>query len=322
MSAQGAIIRLGGYLLLWFLVNPVATASVAEYEVDGEIEQTLFRRDGSVQFVTRSTFTVFVKGCAWLIHATEHDEDGTPFFVRETAYVSGTEIEEVGGAFNKEAWKRGVAHSNEAFIFSNNFPVPQQDGYFMGHLWLMFASGCFLANLSTNSVPDVYYGSASFPTKLELISGPGSLPWSIVYLGYPGLPTDATYTATGVTNAGAVQIPSGFVFENRMSRSYAPGLIAPGESAPTYRVRKRAIATVTAVRPGCSRSDLRPQANGKTFVIDLRLPESQRPIALPTYVIEDGVEWLPLEKAKELYIVERKETHRKPSPIFLAACRT
>jgi hypothetical protein len=63
---------------------------------------------------------------------------------------------------------------------------------------------------------------------------------------------------------------------------------------------------------------LRPQANGKTFVIDLRLPESQRPIALPTYVIEDGVEWLPLEKAKELYIVERKETHRKPSPIFLA----
>ena len=102
-----------------------------------------------------------------------------------------------------------------------------------------------------------------------------------------------------------------------MSRDYAPGLIAPGESAPTYRIRKMAIATVTAVRPRCSRSDLRPQANGKTFIIDLRLPESQRPTALPTYVIEDGVEWLPLEKAKELYIVERKETHRKPSPIFL-----
>jgi hypothetical protein len=55
-----------------------------------------------------------------------------------------------------------------------------------------------------------------------------------------------------------------------------------------------------------------------TYVFDSRLPASQIPAGMSAYyIVEDGVEWLPVEKAKKLYIVERKETQRKPSPIFL-----
>ena len=54
-------------LLVCMLLNAAFAAFSAEYEVDGEIVQTKYRQDGSVQFQTRSKFTVFVRDCAWLI---------------------------------------------------------------------------------------------------------------------------------------------------------------------------------------------------------------------------------------------------------------
>src|SRR5438093_1159462 len=77
-------------LLVWcglvcLLLNTTFTALAGEYEVDGEIAQTLFKHDGSVQLVRRSTFTVFVRDCSWVIQTTDHDENGTPLISRETA---------------------------------------------------------------------------------------------------------------------------------------------------------------------------------------------------------------------------------------------
>jgi hypothetical protein len=63
---------------LCLLFSALVPLEAAEYEVDGHLEQTLFKMDGSVQLVTRSKFTVFVKGCSWLIQTTLLDEAGKP----------------------------------------------------------------------------------------------------------------------------------------------------------------------------------------------------------------------------------------------------
>ena len=191
---------------MFVLLDHLVVLSASDYEVDGEIAQTLFKRDGSVQLVTRSRFTVYVRDCSWLIKTIDHDEDGTPLIAGETSCTNGAEVYEVVGPFNKEAWKRGIAHWNEGLIISNNFPVAQRDDFFIGHLWLMFASGCYFTNVSTGSLPVLYdVGYPDQTASWELINGLGSLPMSIVYVGGYGLATNATYEATGVTNAGTVQ---------------------------------------------------------------------------------------------------------------------
>jgi hypothetical protein len=301
MIIRCAKLKAGWCGFLWMFLC-AGSLSAAEYEVDGEIVQTIFTRGGGVQGFNRSEFTVFVKGCAWLVKATDPDENGVPCLARETACVNGAEVCEVDGPFDPQSVKPGMRALNVGTIYSNNFPVAKQDDFFIGHLWLMFASGCYFTNPSTGSLPLLFWaGHPPQAAKWELIKGLGSLPSNIMYLGEIGLATNATYEATGFTNAGTVRIPAGFVFEERIMLDYAPGLIAPGDSAPTYRVRKRAIAKVTAVRPVCSRSDLLPAAQGRTMVLDLRLPESQRPTPIPFYFTENGVRWLPVEEAKAFY---------------------
>jgi len=298
----------------FILLSAILQASAEEYEVDGHIEQTIYKRDGTVGAVEKSEFAVFVKDCSWLIQTTDEGKDGKPFFIRETGCTNGAEIYEVEGKINK-GQQHGVKDWNMATIVSNNVPVGQNEGYFVSHLWLMFASGCYFANLSTNWLTPVYDVNASLQAdpdlkreaKWELVNEPGSLPLNVVYL--EGGLTNATYTATGVTNAGTIKIPSGFVFEfrgNPFSANFAPGPIELGESAPAYRVRKRAVATVTAVKPVCSRSDLLPTAEGMTMVIDQRptnyLADAQN---LPTYIVKTGVQWLPIAKAQQSYVAQR-----------------
>ena len=173
----------------------------------------------------------------------------------------------------------------------------------------MFGSGCYFANLNTNWLTPVYDSNASvavdpnlkLEAKWELVKGPISLPLRAVYLQSSEV-TDATFESTGVTNLGELQIPSGFVFEQRVGTSFAPGPIAPGELAPTYRVRKRAEATVSAIRPGCSRRELLPIAKGRTLVIDQRLAHASTPIPRTAYVIPRGVRWVSVEEAKQLAV--------------------
>jgi hypothetical protein len=112
--------------LSWFLLcGP--SVSAAEYEVEGEIVQTIFNRDGGIRSLQRSKFTVFVRDCAWLIKTLDHTESGIPLITRETACTNGTEVCEVEGPFNKESWKYGVMHYNLGVII---------------HKWLDVLSKC------------------------------------------------------------------------------------------------------------------------------------------------------------------------------------
>ncbi len=326
-TLQGAVGHLARRALLWLLLSAAIRAVAAEYEVDGEIVQTIFWHDGSVQSAKRGTFTVFVKGCSWLIHTVDQDDNGKAI-VRETACANGAEIYEVEGHLTHEsviAHHRPALDWNVASIVSNSVPVGQTEEYFVCHLWLMFASGCYFEHPSTNWLTPVFDSNASVtvdPTprreaKWELINGPGSLPLSVVYLGLRQL-TNATYVATGVTNVGEIVTASGFVFEERVSWGFAPGAILPGESAPTYRICKHAVATVTAVRPFCSRRALLPTAKGMTMVIDQRLAHATPPIESSMYIVRNGVRWASVEEARKLCLLSKQVRQRHSSVVLCA----
>lgn len=305
--------RLAWCLFLHFLLNGVATVSATEYEVDGQIEQTLFNMDGSVQLNMTSKFTVYVKDCSWLIQSTILDKAGKPLTLNETSCTNGQVIYSVGGRINKDAvrgGRNGAAAMNHAYIYSNNVPVGQTDDYFVCHLWEVFASGCYFQNLSTNRLTPAYDSNASAiihpnlkrEAKWELVNGSGSLPSSVVYLDeYGNHTTNATYMATGITNVGELKIPSGFVFEQRVGARFTTGSSLSGVPDPTYHVRKRAVAMVTAVRPVCTRSELMPVASGITMVIDERQQATNSTNVLH-YKLQNGVQWVPVEQAKKLAI--------------------
>jgi hypothetical protein len=319
-------------MLEWgLLMGLVMGASAAEYEVDGQLEQTIYNFDYSIATFHQYNFTVFVRDCAWLIRTTQNDTNGRPVGVSETACVNGNEICEVAGSADagNTAPGRRSPPSNMALIFSNTVPVGRTEGYFVSHIWLMFASGCYFQNQATNWLTPVYDLNASADVRpnlkreaeWDLINGPGSLPKRVVYYNYNfGRNVDAIYTATGVTNAGAVQLPSGFVFEwksgfgEHFEGYYSTNRPVIDQYAATNHLRKRTVGIVTAVRPYCSRSDLTPTAKGETVVIDLRPWQEPGSRLSPTnifyYVTKNGVQWLPFAKAKKAYV-----SHVPPKPV-------
>jgi hypothetical protein len=322
---------LGWGLTLCLLFSTCFLALGREYEVDGEIVQTLFKVDGSVQVVRLSKFTVFVRDCSWLIQTTDHDDRGRPLVLRETACLDGAEICEVSsraGLMTSNTTLPAVTARNMATVVSNTVPVGMLDDYFVCHLWLMFASSCYFSNLSTNWLTPVYDLNASAAVdpqlkceaKWHLLGGPGSLPLSVAYLRSPRF-TNATYVATGVTNADGMPIPIGFVFEQRVGARFAPGTVVSGDPTAVYRIRKFAVATVTAVRSACSRTDLLPRAGGRTVVVDQRLPRPA-PGHLATYSVRTGAQWVSVEVASNLYASEhrskaRPAAHRQLGLVFI-----
>jgi hypothetical protein len=86
--------------LLLIIVLTLARASwlfAGEYEVDGQLEQTIYNFDGSVATFHKSQFTVFVRDCAWLVRTTQSNTNGKPVAASETACVNGKEIYDVSG---------------------------------------------------------------------------------------------------------------------------------------------------------------------------------------------------------------------------------
>jgi hypothetical protein len=299
---------------------PKISVPPQQYEVDGEIEQTIYNRNGSVGALEKSQFTVFVKDSSWLIHCYILDKVGKPVSVAEIACTNGEEIYSVGGRINNDNGSHAVRSWNTAYIDRNNIPVGEDEGYYACHLWQMFASGGYFAHLSTDRLTPAYDSNASVAVdttlkrqaKWQLIDGPGSLPLKITYWRPPdeGGDIDATYVATGVTNAGGIQVPNGFVFERRIgghfSPYFAPGPIALGETLPDYRIYKRAVAIVTAVRPYCSRSNLMPTAEGMTMVIDQRLVRAENMNEEMFYNFTNGVQWLSVWDARRMDTLQKK----------------
>jgi hypothetical protein len=369
-----------GAVILFFLLVTITKVPAVEYEVDGQLEQTIYKWDYSVATFHQYQFTVYVRDCAWLIRATVNGANGKPVSASETACVNGTEIYQLSGPVDgtNAVIGRRSGSVNGASIVSNNVPIGETERYFVNHIWLMYASGCYFQNRTNNWLAPVYSVNASAMaepylkviTKWELLDGPGSLPKSVTYyrdqnsgIFQNNNPIEATYTATGITNAGSIKIPSGFVFEWIRGPGRTVSLINPtnppviDQHAATNSLRKRTVDTVTAVRPYCSRKGLTPKAIGGTMVNDLRplqevwsptLPtnpaewliqhglwdgktnnpfESQptnipawlftrfSPTRPPTnhyhYIVQDGVKWLPLAKAKKAYV----ESQRPAKPI-------
>ena len=249
--------------LLYFLLCITRRASATEYEVDGRIEQTEFNHDGTIRKHTASEFTVYVRDRSWLIHSTDFNPDGVPVYARETGCPNQTEVYEVAGKPNHgfvgfAQWSRDM---NTASIVSNNLPIGSSADYYLGSVWLMFASGTYFSELKTNRLTPPYDLNASVlvnpdlkcEASWELASGPSSLPLRITYVDTTRFrKTNAIYEATGVTNVGDLQMASGFVFDQLIG-GYGESLAGPfgtNPARPQFHIQTRAIATVTDVRPG------------------------------------------------------------------------
>jgi hypothetical protein len=316
--------------LFCLLLGALVKTSAAQYEVEGQIEQTIYKADGTSQLEQTNRFTVFVNDCSWLIQATNFDESGQPLTVSVTASANGGVIYSVVVPANPDDPMRGRPGSapfwNTANIYSNAAPVGETDGDYIGHLWLMFASGCHLKNLSTNRLTPVYdvNASASVDSTLErrakwdLADGQGSSPLNVTYyLNSDEALIDATYAATGVTNAGNLTIASGFVFEQRTGARFTAGPTKPGDATPSYRIRKRAVATVTAVRPYCSRKEFVPTTKGDTRVTDERLARVPNANRRMFYRFPDGVRWISVESAKRMVATQSPPRNPPSKPIVV-----
>ena len=283
----------------------------ADYEVDGTIEQTIVTFNGGPPARFKSDFTVYVKDCAWLVQTRPAGSTNTVTGVFEVASTNGTDIFQVDiRRLGTNAAKRAL---NIAQAYANAAPVDFLDGGMVGHLWLMFASGCALATNTDNLLPPVYDVSAAAPgkntelkreIKWEPLRGAGSTPLSLVFLTNPiRKTTNASYMATGQTNVGSVTVASGFIFNQYLGGS--------------DRIRKTATCTVTALRPHCSLENLLPNPKGPTVVGDLRVRiRAEGTNAPPTVVYEYKTDagWLSPEASKKQYLEDRKRllamTHR------------
>jgi len=244
-------------VLLWALLSAPSTSLGREYEVDGEITQTNFKPDGSVRNVQHSKFTVSVKDCSWLIQTTNLDQGGNRLSDVVTSHAGTNQVCSVIRTAPEKWWP--------VESIPGDLPIGHGDGNLMCHLWLMFASDCYFASLSTNWLTPVYDSNASATidpnlkrrAKWRLINGPGSLPFGVKYMK-GDYDVDATYLHTGLTNVADMRFPNGFVFEQRVSRRFAPGPILSPGAAPAYHILKRAVASVTAIRPFCARTEFTP----------------------------------------------------------------
>jgi hypothetical protein len=279
-----------------------------EYEVDGSVDLQLSRPDKSLWKEYRGSFRVYVKGCAWLIQVTEMNDWGLPLR-REVGTSDGQETYEMvvpyeaisasdPVVFDVKASPPGVHLAPSATVTSNAIPVGDDDGSFTGHLWLMFASGFYLRTAAEGQLTPVFLwgaaphmnNQATMKANWELINVPGSLPSRVTFFEPDGTPA-AVYTATGLTNVGAVALPTGFSF------------IEPVTGF------KKVTAVVTAVRPICSRADLRPALKQRVDMYDLRCFDENDRNDFPVY--EAGY-WPTIKEAQRIYSSTRSRYSGAP----------
>ena len=264
-------------------VQTRSPSSSYEYEVDGLVNQTMIRFNGTNLHASAS-FTVYVRDCGWMIKTLETNELNG-IVDREIGSTNGTEIFECSGG-------SGMGFGE---IESNNIPVGEQDSSVVGHLWLMFASRCYWPALNSDQLTPIYdwrasagAASSQFGNRQkasadwELLDGPGSLPREVRYLDALNR-TNAIYTITGTNSAGGMSFPAGFIFKQ-----------FNGD-----RLIKRVEVEVTAIRPVCSRANLIPLPSKGTTVIDERF-DSGVPNRPPSYQNPVFGQWLTVEESQKL----------------------
>jgi hypothetical protein len=255
-----------------------------EYEVDGTVELRLFKPDKSLWKDYEGTFRVNVKGCAWLIQVTETNDWGIPQR-REVGTTDGKEM------FEMVVPLKAGQIAPSGLATSNAIPVGNLDSSFTGHLWLMFASGCYYRTAAPGQLTPVFdwratpylNNRATMKAAWELIDGPGSLPSRVTYFESDDTPS-AIYTVTGFTNAGAIKLPAGFHFSQ------------PGTG------HKEVSAIVTSVSPSCSRANLRPTLDQRVSMIDLRWHPDDPGVQFTAYQADY---WPSVKQAQGIYFSTR-----------------
>lgn len=262
-----------------------------------------------------ASFTVFVRGCGWLIETMETNEIGG-ITRREIGSTNGTEIYECEhpiGRIEPAAESTNAASSGTpvfkkssgpafAVMVPGEIPIGEQDSEVVGHLWLMFASQCYWPDLKTDQLRPVYDWQASVGAhgqdmkvraEWDLLNGPGSLPRAVRYFGEWDA-TNGLYSITGTNLVGGTLIPTGFTFERLQV-----GPLKENSFIHEMVVVKRVVVEVTAIRPGCSMASLIPSPNGRAVVVDRRFDSGiqNRP---PSYQNPVNGQWPTLDKSKEL----------------------
>jgi hypothetical protein len=270
------------------------TGSATEYEVEGVVKQEMDQSDGRVLHASAS-FKVFVRDCAWLIETVETNELGGVSH-REIGSTNGLEtFERAEGIGGRKTMVFGT-------ILPTGIPVGQTDSAVSGHLWLMFASGCYWPTVTTERLTPVFDWEASAAShgqnrRVEggwnLLGGTSSLPSRVWYLGSWG-ETNAVYTINGSQLVGTVAVPTGFLFERFKEGSLTEDTFMHG-----MVVDKRVEVNVNAIRPVCSRTNLIPSPSGIAMIIDYRL-DSGIPNRPPSYNNPVDERWLNSEEAKPL----------------------
>jgi len=289
--------------LMMMAMTATAPAWAAEYEVDGKLSQTIFRVNSSNLHASAS-FTVFVRDCGWLIQTTETNERGNVLLREIGSTNAGVICECYHGAQAAQApAPGGPPPQTVATIIPGDIPVGQLDIAVTGHLWLMFASQCYWTHLKSDRLTPVYDWHASVAAhgdkqtveaQWDLLSGPGSLPREVRYLGQ-WEETNGLYRVTGSNSVAGMLIPTGFFFEARTVGPLLENSLIHGMT-----VRKRVDVEVTAVRPVCSRASLLPSPPAGTFIIDRRMPDLAAPSSVPSYRIAKAGQWPSIEEATQM----------------------
>lgn len=197
-----------------------------------------------------------------------------------------------------------------SIILPSGIPVGQTDSAISGHLWLMFASGCYWPTATADRLTPVFDWQASAAnhgqnSRVEggwnLIGGPGSLPSRVWYLGYYG-ETNANYSITGSQSVGTVAVPTGFVFEQ-----FRQGELTEDTFMHGMVVAKRVEVNVNVIRPVCSRTNLIPSPGASGVIIDYRL-NSDVPNRPPSYQNPGADKWLNIEESRALATEAMRKT--------------
>jgi hypothetical protein len=281
----------------------------AEYEVTGNIRETIVQNGNRGDLCCTNGFTVFVRDGAWLIRTFETNTIGA-VMKREFGSTNGRDIYGItvssqpaapanpaGTNSPGPANVRRPQPYNLAEITTTGIPVGNLDKDMHAHLWLMFASQSYWTHLTTNRLTPVYNFNAAAPLNpnltvegtWDLLGGPGSLPREARYLGQWG-ETNGLYRVTGTNLVGGVLIPSSFFFEERHV-----GPIEGDSLVHSMALRKRVDAVVTSVKPVCSLTNLLPVMEERTIIIDRRLAGS-----LPDYLNPTPGKWPSVQEAGPL----------------------
>jgi hypothetical protein len=269
-----------------------------EYELHGTMHQENTPLNAQPFTTNHAAFSVYVRGCAWLVRA-EQELPGVPGKgIREVGTVDGRELFDIA---LRDPIPRGMGPL--VSITSNAVPTSHGD-LWASHLWLMLASHCFFEGRTNAEITPVFDISASMPRdtpltmKAEWVLSPHAphLPTSVVYrapatqpprtlTGQPGaaatppaampLLTEAVYTVTGTAAVGDLTLPTGFTFER-----FRGG------------IRRVAFCTVTVTNlsPVCSRKTFVPSLPENTLVVDRRANGGQRVAAAGGSELGPGAE--------------------------------